>query len=413
VGVIKSMSSKIKIGIDVRGLNYMIDSGVNVYTLHFLRELWILKKKHPNWVVFGVGFEQQVFEKRVLQYPFLRDVFDQKISFSQYLGLKVVISNKVLVGFCLLTNFLGIFNWKGVQKFDFLFLPQPKPILKNPLSKMVVCFHDIYGAFDLRMQGLKSNFLNHSRILKCLYQHSFLVWVNSISTGVQLEKEFGKSQKLRLVYPALPEIEPENKAQIKSERGAKIGFVDSFIQKIIKSKYLLVLSNAEPRKNWHNIVLAHKHLQTNQPDWDLSLVFAGFGFESRYLEKIKKMADKFEIKNVQFVGSVENKDKNLLIKNCQFVVYASLWEGFGFPILETFKLGKSLVLAKVGSSSEVAKEAGVYVNPLNTVDIASAMCILAKDEKFRKQKEELAKKMVSQFSWDEMGLALEKTILEN
>lgn len=82
------------------------------------------------------------------------------------------------------------------------------------------------------------------------------------------------------------------------------------------------------------------------------------------------------------------------------LLFPSLYEGFGFPILEAMACGTSVITSNISSMPEVAGDAAVLVNPYNVDALAEAMHSILTDKDL---KESLVKKgleRVRQFSWE-------------
>ena len=52
-----------------------------------------------------------------------------------------------------------------------------------------------------------------------------------------------------------------------------------------------------------------------------------------------------------------------LIKNCEFLICPSLYEGFGIPALEAMSLGKPVLAARTSSLPEIVEDAGLFFDP--------------------------------------------------
>ncbi|HTV87898.1 MAG TPA: glycosyltransferase family 1 protein [Stellaceae bacterium] len=72
-----------------------------------------------------------------------------------------------------------------------------------------------------------------------------------------------------------------------------------------------------------------------------------------------------------------------LIRGARAVLFPSLYEGFGLPVLEAMLLGTAVVTSRTSSLPEVAGEAAIYVNPYDTDDIARAIKTIVADEGLR------------------------------
>ncbi|WP_375341310.1 glycosyltransferase [Okeania sp. SIO2C2] len=68
-----------------------------------------------------------------------------------------------------------------------------------------------------------------------------------------------------------------------------------------------------------------------------------------------------------------------IINQAIALVFPSLWEGFGFPVLEAMGCSPPVITSNISSLLEVAGDAVILVNPKNVGEITDAMNIIAKD----------------------------------
>lgn len=85
------------------------------------------------------------------------------------------------------------------------------------------------------------------------------------------------------------------------------------------------------------------------------------------------------------------------------MVFPSLWEGFGFPVLEAMACGTPVITSNLSSLPEVAGDAAILVDPYNSNEIADAMRMVATDGKLQGQLRAAGLKRVQQFSWEQTG----------
>ena len=72
-----------------------------------------------------------------------------------------------------------------------------------------------------------------------------------------------------------------------------------------------------------------------------------------------------------------------LIRSARAVLFPSLYEGFGLPVLEAMALGTPVLTSREGSLPEIAGEAAVFADAYDTDDIAAGIRLLDGDEDFR------------------------------
>lgn len=146
-------------------------------------------------------------------------------------------------------------------------------------------------------------------------------------------------------------------------------------KRLVDQPYALILGTREPRKN-RNLIYEYiikneaKILEDNKV-----FVFAGpdgWG-ESENDEirnKIKKLT---EIGKIAFTGFVPEALKLSLISNAEFLIFPSIFEGFGSPVAEALSLGTPVVCSYGGSLPEVGGDVAFYFNPFKVDSLSSAI----------------------------------------
>jgi glycosyltransferase involved in cell wall biosynthesis len=105
-------------------------------------------------------------------------------------------------------------------------------------------------------------------------------------------------------------------------------------------------------------------------------------------------------KNVIRLGFVSDEELNNLYNLAAVYIQASLYEGFGLPILEAMSYGCPVITSTVSSLPEAGGDAALYVDPMNSEDIASKITRVLDDEKLRKELIEKGYKQIKKFSWE-------------
>jgi glycosyltransferase involved in cell wall biosynthesis len=132
-----------------------------------------------------------------------------------------------------------------------------------------------------------------------------------------------------------------------------------------------------------------------------------YGIEGDYIlayggparKNLKRLMDACEGFKVFVVGQpyVANEDLPPLYFGASCLVYPSLYEGFGLPVLEAMACGCPVVTSNVSSMPEVAGEAAILVDPLNVKDIARGIKEALRN---RKKLVQAGLRRARQFSWE-------------
>ncbi|AFY36952.1 glycosyl transferase group 1 [[Leptolyngbya] sp. PCC 7376] len=106
---------------------------------------------------------------------------------------------------------------------------------------------------------------------------------------------------------------------------------------------------------------------------------------------------------VKFLDYVPYADLPTIISEAIALVFPSLWEGFGLPILEAMGCGTPVITSNLASMPEVAGDAAILVDPYNTNEISDAMQAIATDSALRMNLSELGLARAKLFSWEKTG----------
>jgi len=124
--------------------------------------------------------------------------------------------------------------------------------------------------------------------------------------------------------------------------------------------YFVFVGSAHKRKNVERIMEAF--VQFREKYVDFRFVFAG---SNKYWDKdIKKTYNKLKYKSdFVFTGYLSTSEMNCVVSSAIALVYPSLFEGFGVPIVEGFAAKVPVITSNVASMPEVAGDAALLVNP--------------------------------------------------
>lgn len=127
-------------------------------------------------------------------------------------------------------------------------------------------------------------------------------------------------------------------------------------------KYILMIGGNRWLKNTYRGIRAIDFLYSRGHLDDIKTVVVG-SLNTKIKKEVKNK-EKFEFK-----GYVEDKELNILYKNCCVFLYPTLNEGFGYPPLEAMQYGKTCIVSSVCSLPEVCGDAVYYVNPYDIGEI--------------------------------------------
>jgi glycosyltransferase involved in cell wall biosynthesis len=155
--------------------------------------------------------------------------------------------------------------------------------------------------------------------------------------------------------------------------------------------YLLCISNRKPHKNEFRLVKAFASAKLD----GMHLVFTG----ERSMAIMKRIEEHHVRDRVHFAGIVPEAELPALYRGAEALVFPSLYEGFGLPVLEAMACGTPVLTANTTALPEVAANAALLVNPTSVEQIAHALEQIVSDDGVRLclRKKGLAR--AAQFSW--------------
>ncbi len=144
----------------------------------------------------------------------------------------------------------------------------------------------------------------------------------------------------------------------------------------LPEKYFLYVGSVIERKNLLSICKAMKVLSDNST---LPLVVIGSGKE--YLQTVKDFISKNNLQNkIIFLSEKMNNGRPIpfsdfpsIYQSAEAMIYPSIFEGFGIPILESLASRIPVITSNISCMPEVGGDAAIYVDPYNPEEIAYAM----------------------------------------
>jgi len=165
--------------------------------------------------------------------------------------------------------------------------------------------------------------------------------------------------------------------------------------KILNTKYFLYVGNAYPHKNLGRLLKAFK---TIKPDVNLALVIK----RDYFYQRLKQKVDDLNLsEKVIFLDAVKDEELSALYRNAIALVFPSLMEGFGLPVLEAMANNCLVLVSDIPSLKEICVDGAVYFDPYNTQDIAEKMNKACLGE--YPGKKEKALERSKYFSWEKMA----------
>jgi len=189
----------------------------------------------------------------------------------------------------------------------------------------------------------------HKARLKHIRREIDVVIVPSNSTKEDLMASGVSEDKIRVIPEAPdPIFKPAKKKEIEKLKR----------EHRIDKGYLLAVG-VGPRKNTERIIEAYEKVRAGR---DLKLIILGHPYE--------KVEQK---RGVIFTGHVETGKMPIYYSGAEVLVYPTIYEGFGLPVLEAFSCKTPVVTSNISSLSEVAADAAEIVDPFDVDSITEGV----------------------------------------
>lgn len=174
--------------------------------------------------------------------------------------------------------------------------------------------------------------------------------------------------------------------------------------------YFIYVGSVHPRKNIKNLLLAYDQFQTKHHT-DYKLVIAG-----RMAWKTDATKAAFENmhckEDVIFTGHLQLPELAKLMGGAEALIYPSLFEGFGIPVLEARYCNVPIISSNRSSLPEVAGENALYFNPENIEEMVAAIEKFYANHFHYKTLASTGPDIRNTFSWDASVTRMEQTIAE-
>jgi glycosyltransferase involved in cell wall biosynthesis len=218
---------------------------------------------------------------------------------------------------------------------------------------------------------------------------------DSRSTETDLLEAFPRSRdKISVVYPG---------AGIGNDKHSNSD--DCLACLGIKRSFFLFVGTLEPRKNLKRLVSAYGLLSPEMRQKAQMVIVGGQGWGG--LQLCQWIRSRGLVDDVLLTGYVTDEQLSALYAAARFLAMPSLYEGFGFPVLESMSRGTPALVSNVSSLPEICGDAAVMVDPLDETSIAKGLNGLISGP----QRDDLARRakpQASKFSWEKAAAEVEK-----
>jgi glycosyltransferase involved in cell wall biosynthesis len=169
--------------------------------------------------------------------------------------------------------------------------------------------------------------------------------------------------------------------------------------------FVLAIGTLEPRKNYPHLIAAFAAVAAKHPE--AFLVIAGHDGPARPAVDAAIARAAPDVRDqIVLAGGVTDAERRGLLDHATVLAYPSIYEGFGFPLLEAMSIGVPVVAARAGSIPEVAGDAALLVDATDEVALADALDRVIDDDALRGDLIARGRDRVHAFSWPDAARGL-------
>lgn len=273
----------------------------------------------------------------------------------------------------LLTTISGITNWPRIdsvmqrqtgETIDLLYSPHTQFAAHKGSTPHILTIPDLSFEHFPEYYAAKQRLWHRLHRVRAQANTATAIVVPSESTKDDVVSTFGISEdRVHVVYPGIPQtafrsITIEDMAEVRKKY-------------TLPSRFFFFLGTLEPRKNIDTLIEAFVASNLG-PEEGFKLIIAGApGWNNRSL-----MQQIEDTQSVRYIGYVTEAEKAVLYHMATACVYPSIFEGFGFPVLEAMAQGTVVITSSRTSLPEVTKGKAIYVHPYRVDEMADALCLV-------------------------------------
>lgn len=254
--------------------------------------------------------------------------------------------------------------------------------LLSPRFPSVVTVHGIASRWIEVARSKQADYIWRTRVQKAIDLTDAVITVSQ-SSARDVAAVFGVEESKITVIPHGIDHQKFELAEELSEE----------VKQQLDRPYILYLGNIEPRKNLVALIKAFASKEVQDLGYDL--VIAGkpaWDFE----ETMQMISDTPHVKHLGFVS---DEDRRALMQQCALFVFPSLYEGFGFPVLEALSAGAVVLCSDRGSLAEVAGPA-IRLESCEPEGIEKGLILALTDEKLRESCLAQGRDWSRSFNWE-------------
>jgi glycosyltransferase involved in cell wall biosynthesis/2-polyprenyl-3-methyl-5-hydroxy-6-metoxy-1,4-benzoquinol methylase len=270
-----------------------------------------------------------------------------------------------------------------------LFCPFTAPFFFDPTIPVISVVCDLQYAFYPQFFQIYDRQQRHKHFLEACRLSTRVICISDYVRETVLEQSDLSPEQVITIHIQTPQRFPDISSEFIEETLEKLG--------LVSSRFLLFPANFWLHKNHALMLTAWGIYAQTHPQSDLKLVCTGTSDENK--ARLAEAASRMKLKNhVMFADHLPESEFAVLLQSAKAVIFPSLYEGFGMPVLEAMAAGKPVLCSHVTSLPEVAGDAALYFHPGKPHEIAATIARIENNPALADEMKEKGYQRVLEFS---------------
>lgn len=315
-----------------------------------------------------------------------------------------------VINFPRLWTQVGLAKQTFHDKLDVLFIPaHTSPLIHKPGLKTVVVVHDLGAEYLPKMHQLKQRLYLKWITNYQLKNATRLIAVSEATKNDLIKKVKIVSNNIKVVHEGY-----DSSLFISIKDDTLVNSLKEF--DIKKGEFFLFVGTIQPRKNLERLIKAFssviplkRGIQLNTSGSELDSRLRGndniklviVGSKGWLSDEIYALPKQLGIDDkVKFLGRVKDEDLPALYSGAIALIFPSLFEGFGLPILEAQACGCPVITSNISSMPEVAGKGALLIDPYSVEAIEEALARVKESQSQRIKVVKAGFENIKRFSWE-------------
>jgi glycosyltransferase involved in cell wall biosynthesis len=162
-------------------------------------------------------------------------------------------------------------------------------------------------------------------------------------------------------------------------------------------QFILAVASISPHKNIGTLIRAFAQVQRMWPDLRLALV----GMKTCHAKALEQLVHNLSLDaQVHFLGRISDMELAKLYRRARVLVFPSLYEGFGLPLLEAMACGCPVIASNRSSMPEVCEDAALLFDPDDVIQLTQVIVEVLSSEELRTELQRRGLEHAAKYTWE-------------